>query len=108
VFVPKIVTVAARKGGVGKTTLAYELAWLLDAPLVDLEFDEGSATRMWGGCGFHCLMLWSRDASLGLLPAITSLTWCPATQTLHSTSRTPTRWPTCSCGGQGSGIETSW
>lgn len=45
---PKIVTVAARKGGVGKTTLAYELAWLLDAPLVDLEFDDGSATRMWG------------------------------------------------------------
>lgn len=44
----KIVTVAARKGGVGKTTLAYELAWLLDAPLVDLEFDEGSATRVWG------------------------------------------------------------
>lgn len=44
----KIVTTAARKGGVGKTTLAYELAWLLDAPLVDLEFDEGSATRMWG------------------------------------------------------------
>lgn len=44
----KIVTVAARKGGVGKTTLAYELAWLLDAPLVDLEFDDGSATRMWG------------------------------------------------------------
>ena len=44
----KIVTVAARKGGVGKTTLAYELAWLLRAPLVDLEFDEGSATRMWG------------------------------------------------------------
>jgi len=43
-----IVTVAARKGGVGKTTLAYELAWLLDAPLVDLEFDEGSATRLWG------------------------------------------------------------
>lgn len=44
----KIVTVAARKGGVGKTTLAYELAWLLGAPLVDLEFDDGSATRMWG------------------------------------------------------------
>lgn len=45
---PMIVTVAARKGGVGKTTLAYELAWLLNAPLVDLEFDDGSATRMWG------------------------------------------------------------
>jgi chromosome partitioning protein len=44
----RIVTVAARKGGVGKTTLAYELAWLLDAPLVDLEFDDGSATRVWG------------------------------------------------------------
>ncbi|WP_420116559.1 ParA family protein [Micromonospora sp.] len=44
----RIVTVAARKGGVGKTTLAYEVAWLLGAPLVDLEFDDGSATRMWG------------------------------------------------------------
>lgn len=45
---PQIIAVAARKGGVGKTTLAYELAYLLNAPLVDLEFDDGSATRIWG------------------------------------------------------------
>lgn len=45
---PKIVTVAAYKGGVGKTTLALELAYLLDAPLVDLDWDNGGATRRWG------------------------------------------------------------
>jgi chromosome partitioning protein len=45
---PKIVTVAAYKGGVGKTTLALELAYLLDAPLVDLDWDSGGATRRWG------------------------------------------------------------
>lgn len=45
---PRIVTVAAAKGGVGKTTLAYELAFLLDAPLVDLDWDRGGATRQWG------------------------------------------------------------
>jgi chromosome partitioning protein len=45
---PKIVVCHSRKGGVGKTTIAYELAWLLHAPLVDLEFDGGSATRKWG------------------------------------------------------------
>ncbi len=36
-IVSKIVTVAAYKGGVGKTTLAMELAYLLEAPLVDLD-----------------------------------------------------------------------
>ena len=46
--VSKIVTVAAGKGGVGKTTLAYELAYLLDAPLVDLDWNRGSSTRRWG------------------------------------------------------------
>ncbi len=44
----KIITVAAYKGGVGKTTLALELAYLLDAPLVDLDWDKGGATRRWG------------------------------------------------------------
>lgn len=43
-----ILTVAAYKGGVGKTTLALELAYLLDAVLVDLEWDEGGASRRWG------------------------------------------------------------
>ena len=45
---PKIVTVWAPKGGVGKTTIAYELAYMLDAPLVDLEWDGGSASLQWG------------------------------------------------------------
>lgn len=44
----RIVTVAAAKGGVGKTTLAYELAGALGAVLVDLDWDAGGATRMWG------------------------------------------------------------
>jgi len=45
---PRIVTVAAAKGGVGKTTLAYELAGCLGGVLVDLDWDSGGATRMWG------------------------------------------------------------
>jgi chromosome partitioning protein len=45
---PYIVAVVAYKGGVGKTEFAYELAWLLDAILVDFEWDLGSATRKWG------------------------------------------------------------
>ena len=44
----RIVTVAAAKGGVGKTTLAYELAAALGGVLVDLDWDAGGATRMWG------------------------------------------------------------
>jgi chromosome partitioning protein len=43
-----ILTVAAQKGGVGKTTLAYELAAVLNAVLVDLDFHGGGATSMWG------------------------------------------------------------
>lgn len=44
----RVLAVAAAKGGVGKTTLAYELAAALDAVLVDLDWDSGGATRMWG------------------------------------------------------------
>lgn len=44
----RIITVAAAKGGVGKTTLAYELAAALSGVLVDLDWDAGGATRMWG------------------------------------------------------------
>ena len=44
----RLITVAAAKGGVGKTTLAYELAAALEAVLVDLDWDTGGATRMWG------------------------------------------------------------
>jgi len=44
----RILAVAAAKGGVGKTTLAYELAAALGAVLVDLDWDAGGATRMWG------------------------------------------------------------
>jgi chromosome partitioning protein len=43
----QIITVAARKGGVGKTTLAYELAAALGAVLVDLDWDEGGASSWW-------------------------------------------------------------
>lgn len=44
----KIVTVAAAKGGVGKTTLSVELAAVLGAVGVDLDWDGGGLTRMWG------------------------------------------------------------
>lgn len=43
-----VITVAAAKGGVGKTTLAYELSSTLGGVLVDLDWDSGGATRMWG------------------------------------------------------------
>ncbi len=45
---PKIITVAAAKGGVGKSRLALEIAQLLDAPLVDLDWDAGGVSRTWG------------------------------------------------------------
>lgn len=42
-----IIAVVSRKGGVGKTTLAYELAALMSAVLVDLEHEPGGATYRW-------------------------------------------------------------
>jgi chromosome partitioning protein len=44
----KIATVASAKGGVGKSTIAYELAYVLDAPLIDLDWEDGSSTIAWG------------------------------------------------------------
>lgn len=44
----RIVTVMSGKGGVGKTLLSLELAWLLDAVLTDLDWDGGGATRGMG------------------------------------------------------------
>lgn len=44
----RIITVAAYKGGVGKTRLAYEVAYQLDAVLIDFDYDDGGATIMWG------------------------------------------------------------
>lgn len=43
-----ILVVAAQKGGVGKTTLAYELAAVLDGVLIDLDFHGGGVTNLWG------------------------------------------------------------
>jgi len=49
--VSTIVTVASNKGGTGKTTLAVELAYALDAVLVDLDHDAGGATAGWADVG---------------------------------------------------------
>lgn len=45
---PPIIAVAGWKGGIGKSLIAYELAYLLGAVLVDLDWDGGGVTRQWG------------------------------------------------------------
>ncbi|MFD0409959.1 ParA family protein [Kitasatospora sp. NPDC127116] len=45
---PPIVATAAYKGGDGKSTLARELAYLLDSVLIDFDWDLGGNTRSWG------------------------------------------------------------
>src|SRR3954452_22484489 len=47
-MVSKVITVGAYKGGVGKTRIALELAYLLGAPLIDFDYDAGGASGMWG------------------------------------------------------------
>ncbi|GAB1646911.1 hypothetical protein KRMM14A1259_73340 [Krasilnikovia sp. MM14-A1259] len=44
----KVFTSASYKGGIGKTLIAYELAFLIDGILVDLDWDKGGATVKWG------------------------------------------------------------
>ena len=43
-----VLTVASRKGGVGKSTIAYEVAYELDAILLDLDWDAGAVSPAWG------------------------------------------------------------
>jgi chromosome partitioning protein len=43
-----VITVWSSKGGVGKTMLAMELAQVLGATLVDLDWDDGNASRAMG------------------------------------------------------------
>ena len=53
----------SRKGGVGKSTIAYELAYLLDAVLLDLDWEAGGVSRTWG-------YRWEERAKVPILDAL--------------------------------------
>lgn len=44
----RVITVASPKGGVGKTTIAQEVAYALDAVAVDLDWNDGNLARAMG------------------------------------------------------------
>ena len=104
--VSKIITVAAYKGGVGKTTLALELAYLLDAPLIDLDWDKGGATKRWGYQPTETSPLLNA-LERGTVPdhggAEASPISFPETGTLRPTSPTPRPSPRCWRSGRLSG-----
>ena len=106
----KIVTVAAAKGGVGKTTIAYELAYLLDAPLVDLDWDRGGATgSAWGyrvrdRVGAPSSMRLRRGEHPACYGASVSRTLCLRTRTWKLTSRRLAMSPMPLRSGQPSGL----
>src|SRR5258706_6931328 len=45
---PKVVAVVSEKGGIGKSSLAFELAAAMDAVLVDFAWSGGGVTLSWG------------------------------------------------------------
>ncbi len=59
----KIITIMSGKGGIGKTFFSMELAWLLDAILLDLDWDGGNAST---ALGYH----WDRFTRIPLLDAL--------------------------------------
>lgn len=46
--VAKVIAVVSEKGGIGKSSLAFELAAALDAVLIDLDWSGGGVTNSWG------------------------------------------------------------
>ena len=94
-----VITVAGHKGGVGKTTIAYELAAALDGVMVDLDFHGGGATNLWGFDSRSARRAPLLDALVeaachGPSSGRTGHRWCPPIRTSALPSWTPTRSPT--------------